>query len=60
MFLLGTQLLQNRRIDRRNEGLNKRIGPDSSELVNRNKGVWVAIGCPKVVNPSKSDYLDRI
>ena len=37
MFLLGTQLLQNRRIDRRNEGLNKRIGPGSSELVNRNK-----------------------
>ena len=37
MILLGTQLLQNRRIDRRNEGLNKRIGPDSSELVNRNK-----------------------
>ena len=50
MFLLGTQLLQNRRIDRRNEGLNKRIGPDSSELVNRNKR---GIGCNWVSKSSQ-------
>ena len=30
MFLLGTQLLENRR-------LNKRIGPDPSKLVNTNE-----------------------
>ena len=38
------------------EKVEKRIGHEVGEQ----KQIWVAIGCPKVVNPSTSDYLHRI